>query len=60
MPFIDLEENLRELEAQGLLRSRRILESAQGAHVTVDGQAYLAFCSNDYLGLAAHPAAPRE
>ena len=56
MPFIDLEENLRELEAQGLLRSRRILESAQGAHVTVDGQAYLAFCSNDYLGLAAHPA----
>lgn len=56
MPFIDLEENLRELEAQGLLRNRRILESAQGAHVTVDGQAYLAFCSNDYLGLAAHPA----
>jgi 8-amino-7-oxononanoate synthase len=56
MPFADLDENLREFEAQGLLRSRRILESAQGAHVTVDGQDYLAFCSNDYLGLAAHPA----
>jgi 8-amino-7-oxononanoate synthase len=56
MPFADLDENLRALEAQGLLRIRRILESAQGAHVTVDGHAYLAFCSNDYLGLAAHPA----
>ena len=56
MPFVDLEQNLRELEAQGLLRSRRIVESAQGAHVTVDGQDFLAFCSNDYLGLAAHPA----
>ena len=56
MSFADLEDDLRELEAQGLLRSRRILQSAQSAHVTVDGQAYLAFCSNDYLGLAAHPA----
>ena len=56
MPFVDLEQNLRELDAQGLLRSRRILESAQGAHVTVNGQDYLSFCSNDYLGLAAHPA----
>ncbi|MHB1232793.1 MAG: 8-amino-7-oxononanoate synthase [Burkholderiales bacterium] len=52
----DLEADLRAREAQGLLRHRRILESAQGAHVTVDGQAYLAFCSNDYLGFAAHPA----
>ena len=52
----DLEADLRAREAQGLLRHRRILESAQGAHVTVDGQGYLAFCSNDYLGFAAHPA----
>lgn len=52
----DLEADLRAREAQGLLRHRRILESAQGAHVTVDGQDYLAFCSNDYLGFAAHPA----
>lgn len=52
----DLEADLRAREAQGLLRHRRILERAQGAHVTVDGQDYLAFCSNDYLGFAAHPA----
>ena len=55
MPFPELEAELRELETQGLLRSRRVLQSAQGAHIKVDGRDYLAFCSNDYLGLAAHP-----
>ena len=56
MPFPDLDAELRDLEAQGLLRSRRVLQSAQGAHVQIDGQEYLAFGSNDYLGLANHPA----
>jgi 8-amino-7-oxononanoate synthase len=56
MSFPDLHDDLHELDAQGLLRHRRILESAQGAHVKVDGRDYLAFCSNDYLGLASHPA----
>ena len=55
MPFPDLSDELHALDAQGLLRQRRILETAQGAHVKVDGQDYLSFCSNDYLGLAAHP-----
>lgn len=53
--FQDLDEDLRELEKAGLLRSRRILESAQGPRIRVDGRDYLAFCSNDYLGLANHP-----
>jgi len=56
MPFPDLDAELRELDAQGLLRTRRILQSAQGAHIRLDGQDYLAFGSNDYLGLAGHPA----
>lgn len=56
MSFPDLPDELKELEAQGLLRRRRMLESAQGVHVRVDGRDYLAFCSNDYLGLASHPA----
>ena len=56
MPFSHLTDELHELESQGLLRHRRILESAQGPHVKVDGRDYLAFCSNDYLGLASHPA----
>jgi len=51
----ELASDLESLHQQGLLRTRRVLESAQGAHVTVDGKHYLSFCSNDYLGLANHP-----
>jgi len=50
-----LAADLKELKAAGLERRRRLLESPQGARVTVDGRDYVAFCSNDYLGLAAHP-----
>src|SRR5829696_8937806 len=50
-----LKADLAALEEQGLRRRRRVLESPQRAHVTVDGRDYVAFCSNDYLGLAAHP-----
>ena len=56
MPFSALAAELAGLEDHGLKRARRVLESPQGAHVTVDGRNYVAFCSNDYLGLAAHPA----
>jgi len=55
-PFSALTVELAGLERQGLTRVRRVLESPQGARVTVDGRDYVAFCSNDYLGLAAHPA----
>jgi len=51
----ELRAELAELEQHGLKRVRRVLESPQGARVTVDGREYTAFCSNDYLGLAAHP-----
>ena len=44
---------LADIERQGLRRRRRLLESAQGAHVRVEGRDYLSFCSNDYLGLAS-------
>ncbi|MDN3637624.1 8-amino-7-oxononanoate synthase [Simiduia curdlanivorans] len=50
-----LDEQLSQRRAQHLYRSRRELQSAQAPEVTIDGQNFLAFCSNDYLGLANHP-----
>ncbi|MCA6216795.1 8-amino-7-oxononanoate synthase [Ideonella sp. B7] len=47
---------LNELELQHLLRHRRVVEPLGGARMRVDGEPMLAFCSNDYLGLAGDPA----
>ncbi|AYQ86530.1 8-amino-7-oxononanoate synthase [Burkholderia gladioli] len=51
-----LERGLAEIDAQGLRRVRRTADSACGARMTVDGREIVSFASNDYLGLAAHPA----
>lgn len=48
-------ETIEKKKAQHLYRTRRVLESAQGPEVILEGKRYLAFCSNDYLGLANHP-----
>jgi 8-amino-7-oxononanoate synthase len=56
MPFSHLADELKDLEAAGLRRHRRMLESPQGARIVEGGREYLSFCSNDYLGLASHPA----
>lgn len=47
---------LSALDEQGLRRQRGVLDSPQGVRVRVDGHSYLSFSSNDYLGLASHPA----
>lgn len=53
--FADLAEQLRKREQQGLRRTRQVADSPQASHITIDGRDYLAFSSNDYLGLANHP-----
>jgi len=55
MSLPDLAADLAALDVRGLRRQRRLLESPQSAHATVDGRDVVAFCSNDYLGLAADP-----
>ncbi|MFC2971961.1 8-amino-7-oxononanoate synthase [Azotobacter bryophylli] len=51
----DLASRLAARRAEHLYRHRPLLESPQGPEVVVDGTPLLAFCSNDYLGLASHP-----
>ncbi|RMR58482.1 8-amino-7-oxononanoate synthase [Pseudomonas cichorii] len=51
----DLRTRLEARRAEHLYRQRPLLQSPQGPQVTVDGQPLLAFCNNDYLGLANHP-----
>ncbi|MBA6420587.1 MULTISPECIES: 8-amino-7-oxononanoate synthase [Pseudomonas] len=54
MPF-DLSSRLAARRAAHLYRRRPLLDAPQDVRVRVDGENLLAFCSNDYLGLANHP-----
>jgi 8-amino-7-oxononanoate synthase len=46
---------LERRRADGLYRQRSVVDGQQGPDLVVDGRRMLAFCSNDYLGLAADP-----
>lgn len=54
--FADIPSVLSERRDQSLYRERRRLDSAQQVRAVIDGRPMLSFCSNDYLGLANHPA----
>ena len=56
-PFDDeLNCRLETLREKGLRRELRRVDSAQGPRITICGKTFLNFSSNDYLGLANHPA----
>jgi 8-amino-7-oxononanoate synthase len=58
-----LRDELAALDAEGLKRRRRVIDSPCTPECVVDGKPVVAFCSNDYLGLANAPeliAAARE
>jgi len=50
-----LQNELNTIEQNGLFKKERIITSAQGAEITVNGKTVLNFCANNYLGLSSHP-----
>ncbi len=54
---VAFEAALADLESQGLRRRRRNVRrlAHDTAEIELDGRRCIDFCSNDYLGLAAHP-----
>lgn len=51
-----LTARLAEVKENGLYRRLRAVEGAQDAAIVLEGQEVLLFSSNNYLGLANHPA----
>ncbi len=51
-----IHEALSDLEATGLLRRPLRISGPQGPEVEINGRPVLCLCSNNYLGLAQHPA----
>ena len=51
----DLEASLAKRRDQDLWRERRLVASAQGTRVRIGDRGFVAFASNDYLGLANRP-----
>ena len=54
-PLGFIADELADLRAKHLYRPLRVMSSAQGPDVIVDGRACISFSSNDYLGLTHHP-----
>ncbi len=51
-----LQNQLNEIEQNGLFKKERVIITPQGATVKViDGKEVIIFCANNYLGLSSHP-----
>ncbi len=53
--YTRLQKEIQEIKDAGLYKQERIIESDQGAEITVNGRKVLNFCANNYLGLSSHP-----
>jgi glycine C-acetyltransferase len=51
-----LQQELNNLNINGLYKNERIITSQQQAAISVNNTEVLNFCANNYLGLANHPA----
>jgi glycine C-acetyltransferase len=51
-----IQAEVEEIKQSGLYKTERIIESGQGAEITVNGKQVLNFCANNYLGLSSHPS----
>ncbi len=54
-PLAHLATELDELRAAHLYRPLKVMSTAQGPEVVVDGRPVISLSSNNYLGLADHP-----
>ncbi len=50
-----LRSELEEIKEAGLFKTERIIESAQGPEIRVNGKTVINLCANNYLGLSSHP-----
>lgn len=50
-----LQNELTQIENDGLYKRERIITSSQDAEIVANGKNLLNFCANNYLGLSNHP-----
>ncbi len=55
----DFEQEINNLETRHLRRQIRIVESPSDTTITIEGRRFISMASNNYLGLANHPAVKR-
>ena len=51
-----LADDLATIRAEGLYKAEGVITTPQSARIKVGDQTLINFCSNNYLGLADHPA----